>query len=171
MEFAKKLADSLKSQPYIEKLEVKEPGFLNFFIKAGFLQKEVSDVLKKGRFESRFSGKKVVVEFTDPNPFKEFHVGHLFSNSVGESMSRLLEAVGAQVKRANYQGDVGLHVAKCIWGMRERVKSPFNKIQCKQESRVKSVEDLNNECLEKRIEFLGLSYAAGASAFEQDAKA
>src|SRR3989344_8026835 len=99
MEFAKKLADSLKSQPYIEKLEVKEPGFLNFFIKAGFLQKEVSDVLKKGRFESRFSGKKVVVEFTDPNPFKEFHVGHLFSNSVGESMSRLLEAVGAQVKR------------------------------------------------------------------------
>src|SRR3989344_3136176 len=95
MDFAKKLADSLKDQAYIEKLEVKEPGFLNFFIKDKIWQKEVGDVLKtKDKFESEFSGKKVVVEFTDPNPFKQFHVGHLYSNSVGESISRLLEAVG-----------------------------------------------------------------------------
>src|SRR3989344_7385813 len=91
MEFAKELADRLKGQPYIEKLEVKEPGYLNFFIKAGFLQKEVEKVLKNGKFESKFSNQKVIIEFTDPNPFKEFHVGHLFSNSVGESISRLLE--------------------------------------------------------------------------------
>src|SRR3990172_3618379 len=63
MEFAKKLADSFKNQAYIEKLEVKEPGFLNFFIKDEVLQNEVEKVLKTDKFESLFSNKKVVVEF------------------------------------------------------------------------------------------------------------
>ena len=161
MDFAKKLADSLKDQAYIEKLEVKEPGFLNFFIKDKIWQKEVGDVLKtKDKFESEFSGKKVVVEFTDPNPFKQFHVGHLYSNSVGESISRLLEAVGADVRRANYQGDVGLHVAKCIWGMRFNIKN-----------KKLNIKNLANKNLGERIDFLALCYAAGAEAYETDAKA
>ena len=61
--------------------------------------------------------KKVFIEYTDPNPFKEFHIGHLFTNTVGESISRLFEVNGAEVKRINYQGDVGLHVACALWGM------------------------------------------------------
>src|SRR3989344_3032532 len=163
MEFAKKLADSFKNQAYIEKLEVKEPGFLNFFIKSGVLKKEVDKLLKEDKFESKFKNKTITVEFTDPNPFKEFHVGHLFSNTVGEAISRMLEVVGAQVKRANYQGDVGLHVAKCIWGMKRQVRS--------QKSEVRSLYDLKTSSLEERIGFLGVAYAAGANAYETDAKA
>ncbi len=49
IEFAKKLADSLYNLPYIEKLEVAGPGFINFFIKESFWQKQVSDVLKSGK--------------------------------------------------------------------------------------------------------------------------
>ncbi len=63
-----------------------------------------------------FEGEKIMVEYTDPNPFKEFHIGHLMSNAVGESISRIIEKNGAEVKRVNWQGDVGLHVAKAIWG-------------------------------------------------------
>src|SRR3972149_5616663 len=48
MEFAKLLAQSLQKQPYIKKLEVKEPGFLNFFVKDDVWQKQVDDVLKQG---------------------------------------------------------------------------------------------------------------------------
>src|SRR3989344_5403857 len=160
MEFAKKLADSLKNQPYVRKLEVKEPGFLNFFIKEEVLAREVENVLKRDKFESKFFGKKIVVEFTDPNPFKEFHVGHLFSNSVGEAISRMLEVVGAQVMRANYQGDVGLHVAKCVWGIRNNIKNQKSKIK-----------DLKKKSLQERINFLGSAYAEGASAYETDSKA
>src|SRR3989344_1313756 len=160
MEFAKILADSLKSQPYLEKLEVKEPGFINFFIKDNIWQKEVEKLLNKKAFGSPYSSKKIIVEFTDPNPFKEFHVGHLYSNSVGEAISRMFEAVGAQVKRANYQGDVGLHVAKCVWGMRFHIKN-----------KKLNIKNLANKNLGDRIDFLGLCYAAGSEAYETDAKA
>src|SRR3989344_6006239 len=163
MEFAKKLADSLKNQAYIEKLEVKEPGFLNFFVKSEIIKEQVDKLLRIDKFESQFTDKKIVVEFTDPNPFKEFHVGHLFSNSVGEAISRLLEACGAKVKRANYQGDVGLHVAKCVWGMRKKVKS--------EKGKGKSWEALKSANLAEKIDYLGICYASGAQAYETDASA
>jgi arginyl-tRNA synthetase len=58
-----------------------------------------------------------MVEYTQPNPFKPFHIGHLMSNAIGESISRIVEFSGAKTNRANYQGDVGPHVAKAIWGI------------------------------------------------------
>ena len=159
MKFAKVLADSLKDLPYVKKLEVASPGFINFFIKNEVWQKQVEDLLKKKTLPSDFSGKKVTVEFTDPNPFKEFHVGHLYSNSVGEAISRLLEACGAKVKRANYQGDVGIHVAKAIWGMRKVLVGQGE-----------TLKDLMTKSLAKRVAFLGLAYTTGANEFEQNPK-
>jgi arginyl-tRNA synthetase len=58
-----------------------------------------------------------MIEYTDPNPFKEMHIGHLMSNVIGESLARLIGNEGATVIRANYQGDVGPHVAKALWGL------------------------------------------------------
>src|SRR3989344_2117808 len=107
----------------IEKIEVAGPGFINFFLSKEYLFSGLSEVLKKKEAYgkgSEWKGKKVMVEFTDLNPFKEFHIGHLYSNIVGESLCRLFEAQGADVRRVNYQGDVGLHVAKAIWGMQQQ---------------------------------------------------
>ncbi len=61
-----------------------------------------------------------MVEYTDPNPFKQFHIGHLMSNAIGESIARILERSGAEVSRANYQGDVGPHVAKALYVLLEK---------------------------------------------------
>ena len=99
-------------------------------------------------------GKKIMVEFTDPNPFKEFHIGHLYTNIVGEAISRLLSANSAVVKRANYQGDVGMHVAKAIYGL--------------QNLKIK-VEDLEEKSLKEKIKTLGEAYAFGAKVYEDDA--
>jgi len=99
------------------KTEIAGPGFLNFWIKEDVFIKNIGQVLKgKDKYGSNKSlkGKKIIVEFTDPNPFKEFHIGHLMSNSIGEFVARISESSGAQVKRACYQGDVGLHVAKTV---------------------------------------------------------
>ena len=155
VETAKKLTDSLGNLPYIEKLEVKEPGFINFFIKPERLSSEVENILKKKKIDLGISKKKVIVEFTDPNPFKEFHIGHLFSNIVGESVSRLLEAAGSTVKRANYQGDVGMHVAKTIWGIPRTL-----------EQTGETFEDQRKKPLKARAFFLGQAYALGAEQFE-----
>jgi arginyl-tRNA synthetase len=51
------------------------------------------------------------------NPFKQSHVGHLYTTIVGDVISRMCEAAGATVHRVNFGGDVGLHVAKTMWGI------------------------------------------------------
>src|SRR3989344_4741972 len=88
-----------KHSSLLEKVEVAEPGFVNLFLSQDALLKETQKVIKEGKKygHSAAQKKKVMVEFTDPNPFKEFHIGHLYSNIVGESLSRLFEATGAAV--------------------------------------------------------------------------
>ena len=123
-EVAEELKTRLLSNPiakWLEKIEVAGPGFLNFFLKEEAVLNGLETVLKeKNNFgkSKLLSGKKIIIEYTDPNPFKEFHIGHLMSNSIGESLARIIEFNGAEVKRANYQGDVGLHVAKAIWAIK-----------------------------------------------------
>jgi arginyl-tRNA synthetase len=60
---------------------------------------------------------RVMIEYSNPNPFKELHIGHLMSNVVGEALSRLISASGAHVIRDTFGGDVGPHVAKALWAL------------------------------------------------------
>ena len=111
-----------KNNPDIVSIELAGPGFINFKIAPTVFDKELSAAISAGEkwgWNETLKGKKVIVEYTDPNPFKEFHIGHLMSNAIGESISRLVEASDAETKRACYQGDVGLHVAKAVWGILE----------------------------------------------------
>ncbi len=121
-ELAEELAEKLRVAGImaVEKIEVAGPGFINFRFSREFFVDAVKEILEEGGDYGKNivrAGKKIMIEYTDPNPFKEFHIGHLMSNAIGESLSRLLEFSGAEIKRANYQGDVGLHVAKALWGM------------------------------------------------------
>ena len=118
-EIAEKIVSLLHDIEGIEKVEIAGPGFINFYFSNGFFAENVNAINKakeKWGKNDLHSGKKIMVEYTDPNPFKVFHIGHLMSNAIGESIARLIECAGANVKRANYQGDVGPHVAKAIWG-------------------------------------------------------
>ncbi|MDD3662425.1 MAG: arginine--tRNA ligase [Candidatus Pacebacteria bacterium] len=104
----------------IEKVEVAGPGFINFYLSREFFTESIEEILKKGEDWGKnelLSSKKVMVEYTQPNPFKPFHIGHLMSNAIGESISRIVEFSGAKTIRANYQGDVGPHIAKAIYGL------------------------------------------------------
>ncbi len=141
---------------HFEKVEAVKPGFINFWLSKEYLIDELAAAVEKkdgfGRTDI-LKGKKIMVEFTDPNPFKEFHIGHLYSNAVGESVSRLLEAMGANLKRANYQGDVGMHVAKALYGI--------------QNSKFK-IQSLEDKSLKEKIKTLGEAYALGAKMYEDD---
>src|SRR5687768_8114692 len=57
----------------------------------------------------------VMVEHSQPNTHKAFHVGHLRNSVLGVAISNILRAAGYDVKDANYIGDIGMHVVKCIW--------------------------------------------------------
>lgn len=122
-EVAEKIQKALTDQiEYVGKIEVAGPGFLNFYLVRDFFVSETDRILKAvddwGTNDS-LAGKKYIVEYTDPNPFKEFHIGHLFTNTVGESIARLCMMQGADTKRVNYQGDIGLHVAHALYGMQK----------------------------------------------------
>ncbi len=58
---------------------------------------------------------KVMVEYSQPNTHKAFHVGHMRNVALGDALVRLLRADGYEVVAANYLGDVGAHIAKCLW--------------------------------------------------------
>lgn len=108
------------------RVEIAGPGFMNFISPDEYFYGKVADFAKgqeyltKGSVWSEYDGKVVVCEFSDPNPFKVLHVGHLYTSMVGDSISRILEMAGAKVVRANFGGDVGLHVAKTMYALLRR---------------------------------------------------
>ncbi len=114
------LTDALGA--HAEKIEVAGPGFINITLARSIFSSVITEANESGKeWGSGVSnaGKRVMIEYTQPNPFKELHIGHLMSNTIGESVSRLIEFSGATLARANYQGDVGPHVAKALWGLRK----------------------------------------------------
>jgi arginyl-tRNA synthetase len=121
-DLAQKLVETIVSIDGVSKIEIAGPGFINFHLAPPALADSIKTAIETDMWgaNSDLAGKKILVEYTDPNPFKEFHIGHLMSNAIGESISRLLQFSGAEVKRANYQGDVGPHVAKAIWGKMQK---------------------------------------------------
>ena len=112
--------------PEVEKIDIAGPGFINFHLSRQFFVKKVAEALKQKDYWGKndaYAGKRVMVEYTDPNPFKELHIGHLVPNALGESLARLFMFAGAETKRVTYQGDVGMHVAKAIYGMKMKKNS------------------------------------------------
>ncbi|MGB8815822.1 MAG: arginine--tRNA ligase [Minisyncoccia bacterium] len=161
-ELAGKLVEKINTQKpsEIEKVEVAGPGFINFYLSSKFFEGKTKEIIKFGeKFgqNKNLNNQKVVVEYTDPNPFKEFHIGHLMSNAIGESVSRIIEANGAKVLRACYQGDVGLHVAKTIWGVRKMLAEDPN-------AKKKFFGSFLN--LSKDTLIWGQAYALGAKNYE-----
>ena len=150
---AEEIVSKIKKDDYIKKIEAVPPGFINFYLSNKFFAESLNSILKEAKDFGRSKelvGQKIMIEYTDPNPFKEFHIGHLMSNSIGESISRLIEWGGAEVKRACYQGDVGMHVAKAIFGL------------------LKLGLPSESATLREKVSALGKAYVLGAEEFERN---
>jgi arginyl-tRNA synthetase len=119
---AEQITAALGAVAGVAKTEVAGAGFINFYLAPSALARSLEHASRDERWGGNDSekGKTILMEYTDPNPFKEFHIGHLVPNAIGEALSRLFEFCGAEVKRANYQGDVGIHVAKSLFILLEK---------------------------------------------------
>jgi arginyl-tRNA synthetase len=91
--------------------------YVNLRLSPGVLAELVLPRLARGLPEPRTQshGERVMVEFSQPNTHKAFHVGHMRNLCLGDAIVRLLRAEGNDVIAANYLGDVGAHIAKCLW--------------------------------------------------------
>lgn len=120
---AEELAQRIMVSSPAWRVEIAGPGFMNFISPDEYFYEKVAgfagnkENLTFGISCDEYSGKTVVCEFSDPNPFKVLHVGHFYTSVVGDAISRILEMAGAKVVRANFGGDVGLHVGKTIWAL------------------------------------------------------
>lgn len=112
---AQELAQSLnKVNDIWDKVEASGP-YINFYLKDKYWNRLV--LSQSGRAPI-FPAEKIMIEYSQPNTHKEFHVGHLRNACLGSSLVNLYRFVGQEVISANYIGDIGMHVAKCLWGLK-----------------------------------------------------
>ncbi|MBV4419454.1 arginine--tRNA ligase [Clostridium tyrobutyricum] len=114
------IASELKGKidnKYFEKIENLGP-YLNFFVdKSIFAKDTLNKILSEGDSYGKSSvgnGKNVVIEFSSPNIAKPFHVGHLFSTAIGNSLYKMMSSQGYNCTRINHLGDWGTQFGKLI---------------------------------------------------------
>ena len=137
---------------FIRKVEALGP-YVNFTFKPAFLAKRVGvgDCHANARNDNSLRSRdKIMIEYSQPNTHKEFHIGHLRCACLGASLVNVHRYLGNNVIAANYIGDTGVHVAKCLWNLQK-----FH---------------ANDALPENKGEFLGKIYAEAAGKIEADEK-
>lgn len=154
-EIADELTAALEKTSMFRQVAVAGPGFINMTLSDTTLIENA----KRG-VARNLAGVHYVVEYSCPNAFKELHTGHLYQTIYGDILCRLLEKAGAKVSRTSFGGDVGLHVAKCLWGIVDTLGG-------ENPEAMESVE----ESAFARARWISACYVRGAGAYEDDAAA
>jgi arginyl-tRNA synthetase len=152
-DIAEEIASKLRENEHFSEVTVAGPGFINMK-----LEDTVIISLIKKEPVPHMSGQTVVLEYSCPNAFKELHTGHLYNTIFGDILARLMLVNGAKVQRTSFGGDVGLHVAKCLWGIREELGGELPD----------KLGDAVSEDPFERSLWISQRYVQGASAYEDD---
>ena len=147
-ELSNKLRETLAAQ--ISEINIAGPGFINLKLTDQALQTALEI-----QPERSLAGKVIVAEYSDPNPFKVLHAGHLYTSVVGDAISNLLEQAGGEVHRVNFGGDVGLHVGKTMWAMLQELSG-------------ENPDKLADISEPDRAEWMAAAYVKGTQAYEED---
>ena len=115
-EIAALVAEKLPAQIYFPRVEALS-GYLNLYFDSRLFSSRVVNSVISSEYFGRGDAKNqtIMVEFSNLNTHKAFHVGHLRSTILGDVVSRILDYSGYKVVPVNYYGDMGLHVIKWLW--------------------------------------------------------
>ena len=152
-QLVQKIQESSFQEFSLEKVEIAGPGFINLKL----TDKSLLDSLQTDP-QKILTGQTVVAEYSDPNPFKVLHAGHLYTSIAGDAIANLLEDAGAKVYRVNFGGDIGLHVGKTLWAMQKDLKGELP-------------QKLNEQPITERAEWMAKCYVLGSKAYEDDDEA
>jgi len=153
-ELARLLIDELGTDS-ASHIAVAGPGFVNITLAREAVTLAVAEADARGaefgkgtELANPPAGGRIIVEYSNPNAFKEMHIGHLVGSVVGEALSRLIENSGATLARDTFGGDIGPNVAKALWGLRKKgIADPTTAHE------------------------IGVAYVEGSHAYESDPKA
>lgn len=114
--------------PFIAKVEIAGPGFINIAIAPEYLDRAVQAMLNDPHLGIDLPKKKqrIVIDFSSPNTAKEMHVGHLRSTIIGDCLARLFEFQGHDVLRLNHIGDWGTAFGMLIAYMKKEAPQVLN---------------------------------------------
>ena len=130
MAIASEIADSLESELF-EKIESKS-AYINFFINKEVLAKSILEESKKSKDTfgkvNIGEGKNVIVEYSSPNIAKPFHIGHIRTTIIGDSIKRIYDFLGYNAIAINHLGDYGTQFGMLIvaikkWGNIEEIEA------------------------------------------------
>ena len=117
-EIASELNTKLSASSIVMKAQAFGP-YVNFFLRPELVaQNIIKEIKKQGKnfgFDPLKKKQSVMVEYSQPNTHKEFHVGHVRNVCIGSSVVNMFRLNGYKTISANYIGDIGAHVAKCLW--------------------------------------------------------
>lgn len=147
---ATELKEKITTDENIEKIEI-VGGYLNFYINKKVLTKTVLEELDKkqenfGTYNSG-DGKTVLVEFSSPNIAKPFHIGHLRTTIIGNSLHKIYKFMGYNSISINHLGDYGTQFGKLIEGYK-RWGSEYNIDENPIEELMKIYIRINDLCKE-----------------------
>ena len=118
---AQQIAEQVKAEignmPGISRVEAVK-GYLNLYFETSeYARRVVDEVLASGADFGRgvVKTERVMVEYAQPNTHHSFHIGHVRTALLGESLARIMEFDGFETIRASYPGDEGLSVATVLW--------------------------------------------------------
>jgi len=114
-EIAQRIADAVKDHPAVAKAEIAGPGFVNIFVRDGWLAENAGGALA---VRDVAGGQRVVIDYSSPNVAKPLHIAHIRSIVIGDAIKRALKAVGYEVVADNHIGDWGTQFGKLIVGYR-----------------------------------------------------
>lgn len=117
------IAEQIEVGGLIARVEPNGP-YVNFFADPAELLAATCQAVETGALRRgfrKYKAPKVMIEYSQPNTHKTFHVGHLRNVALGDALVRIHRARGHEVVAANYYGDFGIDVAKCLWWLDTRV--------------------------------------------------
>ncbi len=113
-QLAQDLAARLKSDEIIDKVQAVGP-YLNFWLKPAYLSRVIPAVLKADYGYQQPNDERIMIEYSNVNTHKEYHIGHLRNICYGDAVAKLLAATGCRVDKVSYINDFGIHTAKTLW--------------------------------------------------------
>lgn len=152
---AEKLLPEIQKIDSVQEASIAGPGFINIRVTDEVITQSLAHATQTPQ---TLADKVIVAEYSDPNPFKVLHAGHLYTTLVGDAVSRLLEDAGATVHRLNFGGDVGLHVGKTMWAIIKHFGGEYPDKMAEVEA-------------DKRLEWVSERYVEGNEAYETDESA